>query len=96
MANILKIMDYTDCLTETEIDLDNLENVSMLNIRVLSGDEVLTAHFKDGTTKCWDSSDRRMHDFYDDDYTLYSEYKTKEENEKMLNGFLARSSGYWR
>ena len=96
MANILKIMDYNNFLTETEIDLDNMENVSMLNIRVLSGDEILTAHFKDGTTKCWDSSDRRLHNFYDDDYTLYSEYKTKEENEKMLNGFLARSSSYWR
>lgn len=96
MANILKIMDYKNSLTKTEIDLDNLENVSIINIQVLSGDEVLTAYFKDGTTRCWDSSDCRMHNFYDDDYTLYSEYKSKEENEAMLNGFISRTSSYWR
>ena len=96
MANILKIMDFDNALTETEIDLDNLEQLSIINVKVLSGDEVVTVYFKDGTTKIWDSSNCRIRDFFDDDYILYSEYKSKEENEKMLSGFLSRKNSYWR
>ena len=96
MANILKIMDFNNVLTETEIDLDNLEQLSMINVQVRSGDEVITAYFKDGTIKLYDSSNCRIYDFFDDDYTLYSEYKSKEENEKMLSGFLSRENSHWR
>ena len=96
MANILKIMDFNNALTETEIDLDNLEQLSMINVQVISGDEVVTVYFKDGTTKIWDSSNCRFYDFFDDEYILYSEYKSKEENEKMLSGFFSRKKSYWR
>ena len=96
MANILEIMDFKNALTETEIDLDNLEQLSMIKVQVISGDEVVTVYFKDGTAKFWDSSNCRIYDFLDDEYILYSEYKSKGENEKMLSGFLSRKNSYWR
>ena len=68
----LKIMDYNNRKTETGVDLDSLENVKKIIIRVISGDEVMSVLYKDGTAEDFDSSDTRARDYNDGRYILYA------------------------
>ena len=65
------IRDYDDCPVETDVDLDNLEDILRMEILVLTGDEILTVTHKDGTTKCYDSSNCRRTNYYDGEYVLF-------------------------
>ena len=70
----LKIMNcYED---EIEVDIGELDNISEIQIRVLSGDEILRVTKKDGTT-IEEDSDRhcRVMDFFDGEYTIYDQAK---------------------
>ena len=70
----LKIMNcYED---EIEVDIGELDNIAEIQIRVLSGDEILIATKKDGTT-IEEDSDRhfRTMSFFDGEYTIYDSAK---------------------
>lgn len=77
----LKIMDYDSKVVDTGLEL-NLDKIERIDIRVLSGDEVATVTFTNGKRKKFDSSDCRMVDFHDADYTIYS----KSEGINLLDG----------
>ena len=71
MAN-LQIIDYQKTVYDTGIPLDTIEYVDVI---VLSGDEVITVHFKDGSTEeefdaAVFANNFRVFDFYDRSYTV--------------------------
>lgn len=53
----------------TEVEL-KCRAISKIYVRVITGDEVVTVIFSNGTTKTFDSSNTRIVDFADGDYIL--------------------------
>ena len=66
----IKIYDYAN--EETEITLPDKE-IKQIRVEVITGDEIVTIFFKDGTLSTFDSSDARCMDFYDGSYTVEGE-----------------------
>ena len=65
----IKLFDHQDYACEFEIG--NLEDISRIDICVLSGDEVATVYYKDYDRETFDPSDDRCVDFFDAHYELY-------------------------
>lgn len=63
MNKRLTIYDYDN--TPVEITIPNYEDVIAASCEVLSGDEILTITYKDGSHRTYDSSDCRIHGYYD-------------------------------
>lgn len=61
-----KIYDYNNCAKEIELR----DDLKLLFVRVITGDEVIWAYYKDGTTESFDSSDCRIDDFDDGFYIV--------------------------
>lgn len=72
MDKQLTIYDYRD--TPVEITIPNYEDVIAASCEVLSGDEVLTITYKDGSHKTYDSSDCRLHGYYDGEVDIPLEH----------------------
>lgn len=89
----LIIRDYDDAPTFTDIDLDNLEDILSLYVLVLSGDEVLTVTYKDGSSACYDSSNCRTIGFYDGEYALYN---SEVGINKITDEYLKSENSYER
>lgn len=81
----LKIFDYNN--RPKEVDIGDIENIDVVVMRILSGDEVLYVIHKDGSEAVFDSSDDRIHDFDDGIYLLYSDSGATKTllDEKFLN-----------
>lgn len=89
----LKIMNYCSNVVSTGVDLEN-ENISMITIDVITGDEVATVYFKDGAAKEFDTGIERILDYFDYSYILYNSNTAKEKNEEILKKFLNRNTSY--
>lgn len=72
-----KIYDHAN--NAVEIDLQD-KPIKEIYVRVLSGDEVVTVTYKDGTQDEFDSSDCRMIAYYDGGY-----FVEEKDIEKWLN-----------
>lgn len=68
---IINIVDYKD--ERIPVYIGDIENIDYIQVDVLSGDEVITVWYKDGTYDDWDSSVYRGTDYYDGDYKVPSE-----------------------
>ena len=68
MKKTIVIRDYED--KPTHIEIDDFENAVAIFCKILSGDEVITVVFKDGSTKEFDSSNDRIMGFYDGEYSI--------------------------
>ena len=97
MTETLVIMDYNNDRTDTHIDIssDGLKKISVIYIDVVSGDEIATVVFTDGTTRRIDSSNSRCVGFEDDSYILYGK-DSEGETVDRLDEFNKRTSSYWR
>lgn len=73
MIKVIKIMDYRG--KERNIEIKNFENVVKMEIKVLSGDEILNVLYKDYSLEMFDSAEDRLMDFFDDNYTIYDTTK---------------------
>lgn len=71
----LVLMDYANEKVEIPIDLDDLNEIKGIKIRVITGDEVAIVLWKNGQTKAYDSSNCRFESFFDGSYQLYSDGK---------------------
>lgn len=71
MRNLV-LMDYANKKVETPIDLDDLNDIEEIEIRVITGDEIAIVLWKNGQTKAYDSSGCRFESFFDGSYQLYS------------------------
>ena len=57
--------------TTKTFEIGELEDICMIEITVLSGDEIATVWYKDYTLRRFDSSDNRFIDYHDDEYRIY-------------------------
>lgn len=91
----LKLMNFNDERFDTEIDLDKLNEISKIEIEVITGDEVATITYKTGVVLTIDSAVLanclRSEDFYDGNYILYSD----EDGINRLEEFEKRTHSYW-
>lgn len=88
----VKLLDYRGA--ETVFDVGNIEDIAVMNIRVLTGDEVLTVIYKDYTVEVFESSYSRIADYYDDKYDIYN--ITNGTNMLDDENFINRTDTYWR
>lgn len=89
-SNYLKIIDYSGNKVKTTIDLNKLEDIQRIEIEVVTGDEICRVQYKDGKREKFDSSNCRMTDYYDGEYTLYDVI----DNTNLIDKFLKRTSSY--
>lgn len=76
---IINIVDYKDDRIPAYIG--DIENIDYIEVKVLSGDEVITVWYKDGTYKDdLDSSQCRLKDYYDGEYKVPSKQIEKWSN----------------
>ncbi len=75
---IINIVDYKD--ERIKVDIGDIENIDYIQVEILSGDEVITVWYKDGTCDYRDSAVYRGKDYYDDDYEVPSEQIEKWSN----------------
>jgi hypothetical protein len=87
----IKLLDFGG--NEVVVDVGDIETIKEMDITIMSGDEILTVYYKDGTEKEFDSCNYRIWDFYDGLYTLYSE----DEGVNLLDDekFVNRFTSYW-
>lgn len=88
MKKIIEIMDYEN--VKRKIKIDDFENVVKLNIKVVTGDEILQIIRKDYSEESYDSCDFRLRDFLDDYYTIYDITK----NINYLKKWKKRTDSY--
>lgn len=70
--NVLKIVDFSDKVIDTAIDLDAMEDIKKINVSIISGDEVLYVEYMDGRLETIDSCPSgRIYGFFDGSYTLF-------------------------
>lgn len=65
----IKIYDYNDHATEIELE----KHVKMIFVTVITGDEIISIIYEDGSTSCYDSSSCRRRDYYDGHYVVNSD-----------------------
>lgn len=68
------IYDYDN--KPKEIDTGNKE-INFINVIILTGDEVITIYYSDGTFENYDSSEDRITDYFDDSYVVSKENLSK-------------------
>ena len=78
----VEIMNYAN--KKKTVEIGNLEDILIATIQVISGDEVLTVRYKDGTKKVFDTDVRIQH-YFDDEYDVYSPTVNLLTNKKWLN-----------
>ena len=86
---MLKLYDYENKVVKTPVNLCDT-NVKKVTIDVMSGDEVATVEYYDGTKKVYDSSDCRTTDFHDNRYVLLD----RENDIDIIEDFLNREDSY--
>ena len=81
----LKLLDYN--AQSFEYDIGELSDIIRIDLEIISGDEVVTISYKDGTTKILDTSPDRFIDYDDGYYVVYDEATDINllENKKWLN-----------
>ena len=88
----IKILEYNNDVTVKTID--NFDDVEMMIISVVSGDEILKIVYNDGTVETVDPGRTNRYIDYDDHlYVIYD----SNESENLIDypGFVNRTSSYW-
>ena len=70
VKNLILINCFDDKVS-TPIDLDRLDGILRIDIQVISGDEIVTVIYKDGSKEVRDSGRFRTLDFNDGEYCIY-------------------------
>ena len=70
----LELMNYKEDTVNIEnVDLDKLDDIFMIVIRIVSGDEIAEVIYKGGDIEVYDPfAYSRLTDFYDGEVVLYS------------------------
>lgn len=66
---VIELMDYQS--KKVTFDIGNIEDIVKIVIEVLTGDEVATVLYRNYNIKKFDSSYKRMADYYDYEYIVY-------------------------
>lgn len=86
----IKILDYKS--KAKEVDVGELKDIRKMKVHFVTGDEILTVTYKDGSKKIFDSSDDRIKAFFDGDYELYNTETEPEINELENPEWLNRDN----
>lgn len=93
--DLLKIMDYKGSLFDTGIDLDKIDDITIISVETVSGDEIIRVNYKDKAPERYDAGfmgdNFRYEHFHDGEYTLYSIY----DGTNLIDKFKKRKSTYW-
>lgn len=89
---LLKLLDYEGKTKEFEIG--KMEDIAVIGIDVITGDEVAKVVYKDYTTGEFDSGTHRLADYFDDSYEIYR--FDKKNNLINKPKFKERKESYWR
>lgn len=65
----LELLDWNDEITE--FDIGDRNDIAMISIKVVTGDEIATVIYKNYTVAEFDSGVGRMQDYYDGEYVIY-------------------------
>ena len=84
----VKLLDFK--AQQVEYDIGELDDIYIADISVLSGDEVLNVTYKDGSTKKFDSYPKRLINYFDHRYNVYSPSVNLFEDDD----WLSRTSSY--
>ncbi|NLV90069.1 MAG: hypothetical protein GX032_01155 [Tenericutes bacterium] len=88
MIKEIEIMDYNNIRKIAKVE--DFDNVVRLEIKVLSGDEILKILYKDYSVKAFDSATNRFEDHLDAYYCIYDITK----NINHLDKWNKRTSSY--
>ena len=69
---ILKLLNYRG--EEEEVEIGDINDISLITIRIMAGDEVATIRYKDGDMDGYDSDDgsRNIWAPFDGEYDIYN------------------------
>ena len=68
----IKIYDYEDEIVEVEIPVQSIEEIVLVHVRIISGDEVGCIKLKSGKVINFDACKTRIFNSYDGDYVLHT------------------------
>lgn len=89
---ILRLVDYSG---NTEFaELGDLNDIAVITIRVVTGDEIAVVIYKDYTTDEFDSSHDRCQDYYDGEYEIYRFDKPAEDQLLFNEKWKERTNSY--
>lgn len=86
----LKIRDYTGKRFDTGVDIsdEGLKNIFRIDLKVITGDDVVTVEYEDHTEE-YDASDysefKRRTDYYDGSDVLYDKYRSINDLDNYLS-----------
>ena len=72
MTNTITSIKIYDFLNEEKI-IPTTKPIDSIEVSVISGDEVITINYKDGTSESHDASDDRYLDLYDGFYIVFED-----------------------
>ena len=91
----MKLLNYLDESVDVDIDLDD-PSILAASVSVLSGDEVLSVLYRDGSESKYDACELsgmwRASDFHDGSYPVVINGRWYVDKD----AFLSRKSSYWR
>ena len=88
---VIDLLDYAG--RRVLVEVGDIETIERMIISVISGDEVLTVTYKDGTEREYDSSDCRNMNFFDFQYEIYN--AETGVNKFDIEEFMNRTNTYW-
>ena len=89
---ILRLVDYSG---KTELaELGDLNDIAVITIRVITGDEIAEVIYKDYTTGEFDSSNDRTTDYYDGEYEFFRFDKPAEDQLLFNEKWKERANSY--
>ena len=91
--NYLEIMDWEGTKVKTTIDLNKLDEIKIIIIIVLSGDEICLVKYKNGKEEKFDSSNCRINGYFDNFDNMYTLYDIS-ENINFIEEFKKREDSY--
>ena len=68
MSQAISIRDFAG--NKSSFILGNSKDVKEIWVEIITGDEVVTVYYEDGTHKTFDSSMTRVHNYFDTAYEL--------------------------
>lgn len=86
MNKILKLQDYKG--NKKGFEIENFEDVEVIVVTIISGDEVANVYYKNGNQIRFDTSGDRWQDFFDGQYIIKPE-DIDEHNNKLSSYFLS-------
>lgn len=91
----IKVMDYNGDKHNTSVKWEQLSKIKIIEVTVISGDEVMTITFEDGTKKTFDAGENtRSTDYFDDHYILYDVSRSSKDNAHSVCKFMKRRNSY--